>query len=62
MKVLHALNVRSAEDDETQMNCTSSLKKGAFELDKTLSIFKSDSRFIIKRMDVALGQHTEVSR
>lgn len=50
-------------DGETAKKSTAMpLQKGPFELDKHLSIFKSDSRFIIKRMDLQQGQHVEVSR
>ena len=74
MKMLHALNmsVRDPDTDPadtdlkdeeaTDTSLAPPLCKGPFELDKHLSIFKSDSRFIIKRLDSVQGQHVEVSR
>jgi hypothetical protein len=67
MKMLHALNISRKRDKESEAaDGACSLLKGPFELDKSLSIFKSDSRFILKRLDVAttLGQnpYMELSR
>lgn len=67
MKMLHALIVSEREEEEARASYShaTALRKGPYELDKSLSIFKSDSRFIIKRRELGAGQsqrYVEVSR
>lgn len=67
MKMLHALNKSAGysgadiEGKEIILDAAPPLAKGPFELDRCLSIFKSDSRFVVKRLDHQ-GQQAEVSR
>lgn len=63
MKLLHALNMSQKEVNDISGNI---LLKGPFELDKSLNVFKSDSRFIVKRLDSTAGSgqslYIELSR
>jgi len=66
MKMLHALNVTEHMSEEDRAKSTTSLLKAPFELDKSLSVFKSDSRFIVKKLDMSAGSgqsaYIELSR
>lgn len=66
MKMLHALNINENASEMDETETLSSLLKAPFELDKSLSVYKSDSRFIVKKlvMSAGLGQssHVELSR
>ena len=61
MKMLHALGVQKKREEEADVNDSERLRKGAFEIDKSFSISKSDGRYIVKKLEPS-GQQIELSR